>query len=98
MDEITDKQLLKPCPFCGNTKLKLDKHTRNGRVTYSIRCNSCHARGGTSGCYKTTSSSIRYCPYINGDPTEELMCSYMAIDKWNQRVKGETDESSINRS
>ena len=85
MDKVTDK-ILKQCPFCGATKLKIDKQTRNGRITYSVRCNCCHARGGTSGYMKTTSRSIRYVPSVDGDPTEELVCMYTAIDKWNQRV------------
>ena len=52
--------MLKPCPFCGSRKLKIE--VKNGgtryrnelmqRVNYKIytvRCNSCFARGGTSG-------------------------------------------------
>ena len=35
------EQTLKPCPFCGSDKLKVD----NRKGTYSIRCNRCHARG-----------------------------------------------------
>lgn len=87
MDKVTNK-ILNPCPFCGATKLKIDKQTRNGRITYSVRCNCCHARGGTSGHMKTTSKSICYVPSVDGNPTEELVCMYTAIDKWNQRVKG----------
>jgi Lar family restriction alleviation protein len=50
---------LKPCPFCGSTKLKINsKSTKAGyngrdnivyRATYSVRCNKCHARGGAIG-------------------------------------------------
>ena len=50
---------LKPCPFCDGTKLKVERKSRlagrNGldmRVemhTYSVRCNTCHARGGAVG-------------------------------------------------
>lgn len=50
---------LKPCPFCGGTKLKIDKKSvlhgytgsdiRIERHTYSVRCNTCHARGGAVG-------------------------------------------------
>lgn len=50
---------LKPCPFCGSTKLKIDKKSvlhgytgmdiRIERHTYSVRCNTCHARGGAVG-------------------------------------------------
>lgn len=44
---------LKPCPFCGSTKLKIDKKSKlvNYRhvaiFTVSVRCSCCHARGGT---------------------------------------------------
>lgn len=41
------KQTLKPCPFCGSDKLKID----NRKGTYSIRCNRCHARGCTSSTW-----------------------------------------------
>ncbi len=50
---------MKPCPFCGGNKLKLDKKSKlaghNGigvridRLTYSVRCNTCYARGGAVG-------------------------------------------------
>lgn len=44
---------LKPCPFCGSDKLKLDsvskyKFQRGYVYTLSVRCNKCHARGGTA--------------------------------------------------
>ena len=46
---MTDE--LKPCPYCGSTSLKLaKKHTKyKGKAAYiaSVRCNVCHARGGT---------------------------------------------------
>ena len=42
---------LKPCPFCGSKKLKLEKkrtvYKRHKAYTASVRCNCCHARGGT---------------------------------------------------
>ena len=50
---------LLPCPFCGSDKLKIDcksgrinHYEKNGmrewqNVVYSVRCNKCHARGGT---------------------------------------------------
>lgn len=44
---------LKPCPFCGSDKLKVDSVSRYSRIrgyeyTFSVRCNKCHARGGTA--------------------------------------------------
>ena len=54
-----DKNLLMPCPFCGGTKLKIEKKStfagyngldeRVDRHTFSVRCNTCNARGGTAG-------------------------------------------------
>lgn len=42
---------LKPCPFCGSGSLKIIKKRTvyKGRKAYvaSVRCNHCHARGGT---------------------------------------------------
>lgn len=50
---------LLPCPFCGGIKLKMDSKSTlvgyNGaderveRWTFSVRCNTCHARGSTVG-------------------------------------------------
>lgn len=50
---------LKPCPFCGSKSIHHELKTKtigyNGldmrveRRTYSVRCNRCHARGGTAG-------------------------------------------------
>lgn len=80
------KQTLKPCPFCGSNKLKVDKKSRNGRSIYSVRCNSCHARGGTCGCERTTYKSILYNSLANGDPIEEAFTAGKAIEAWNRRV------------
>ena len=42
---------LKPCPFCGSEKPKLEKkrtvYKGHKAYTASVRCNCCHARGGT---------------------------------------------------
>lgn len=43
---------LKPCPFCGSTSLKVEsKHngqwSNTGTHSATVRCNKCHARGGT---------------------------------------------------
>lgn len=82
---------LKPCPFCGSSKLKIEKksgkiyhYEKNGmkswqNVVFSVRCNSCHARGGTA------SSDL---------PTVGILCDLeskrreiqnKAIQKWNSR-------------
>jgi Lar family restriction alleviation protein len=48
---------LKPCPFCGDTRVWIDKMLRDGyeqfkddedAYAYSIRCGSCAASGGWS--------------------------------------------------
>ena len=46
---------LKPCPFCGNTKLKVESkhhgtHYYTGTHSASVRCSKCHARGPTASC------------------------------------------------
>jgi len=63
---------LKPCPFCGSTKVGVRCKSRlagwtgiDARVeveTYSVRCNACHARGATvSGKVITSHKQL----YIN---------------------------------
>lgn len=44
-----------PCPFCGNTKLKVDskhngKWSNTGTHSATVRCSKCHARGPTASC------------------------------------------------
>ena len=78
MTELKRKMTeLKPCPFCGGTKLKLAKKTTKykGHEAYvaSIRCNSCHARGGT-----ITNLTI---PYAVKEDVEAI-----AIERWNRRA------------
>lgn len=46
---------LKPCPFCGSTKLKVESkhngaHYYQGTHSASVRCGKCHARGPTVSC------------------------------------------------
>lgn len=77
-----ENKTLKPCPFCGSIKLKVDKNTRNGRITYSVRCNICHARGGASGF-----ESYWLEPDTLAKETDKHINS--AIEKWNVRAGGE---------
>lgn len=74
-----ENKVLKSCPFCGSNKLKVDKNTRNGRIAYSVRCNICHARGGTSGF-----ESYR----LEHNTLAKEMNKHIdsAIKKWNVRV------------
>lgn len=65
---------LKPCPFCGSNKLKMNKKKNRycGGHNYYIKCNVCHARGGIIG-----SLSIPYS--VKEDIEKE------AINAWNRR-------------
>ena len=72
--------VLKPCPFCGSESLKIEsKH--NGQWYYTgthsatVRCNKCHARGGTASC----KASIN----VRGANEEAIR---KAIEKWNERA------------
>lgn len=74
-------ELLK-CPFCGSDKLKVEhknkfKDIRSNfiRMSFSVRCNSCHARGGI------VTRDINY-----GKEAEEISeAKNKAIEKWNMR-------------
>ena len=93
---------LKPCPFCGSIKLKVERKSTlvgyNGldhRVkqhTYSVRCNVCHARGGAVG-----GKVIPHFKYFTGGKlplpdwaTTDEVLQNSAIEAWNRRA-GDTD-------
>lgn len=90
---------LKPCPFCGSTKIKVDsKSVRVGsnglddtvyRNTYSVRCNKCHARGGAVGgkvlSLENYPRDIRYDLPSWATTWEEL--KEKAIKSWNTRFE-----------
>lgn len=93
---------LKSCPFCGGTKLKIERKSRlarwNGldmRVemhTYSVRCNTCHARGGTAG------GRVIYTPWTRcAQPpdwaTTDKALEAKAIEAWNRRADNGNKES-----
>ena len=67
---------LLPCPFCGSKRLKIESK-RNGQWYYTatVRCNKCHARGGTASC------EPKRCKYHADSETEQK-----AIEAWNRRV------------
>lgn len=73
---------LKPCPFCGSSRLKLVKrnisYKEKKAYVASIRCNCCNARGGT-----VLNLTIPYA--VKEDVENE------AIQRWNRRVENETD-------
>lgn len=74
---------IKSCPFCGSSKLKVDskriesfceKGIVFNEYSCSVRCNVCHARGGT------VSKSLKAGTY----PNQEL--KELAMEKWNNRI------------
>lgn len=71
---------LKPCPFCGSTKMKVDSKRgtiRLGkqRVSVSVRCNSCNARGPVVGI---TMDAGRY--------NERELVGEEVFEMWNRRM------------
>ena len=90
---------MKPCPFCGGTKLKLDKKSKlagyNGigvridRLTYSVRCNTCYARGGAVG--GNVSQYVKDPSRLPSDLTTTWELKEKAINLWNSRVEEPID-------
>lgn len=86
---------LKSCPFCGGTKLKIDRKSRlagwNGldmRVemhTYSVRCNTCHARGGAIGGRVMNDPRTR-CAKLPDWATTDKALEAKATEAWNRRA------------
>ena len=87
---------LNPCPFCGGTKLKVDRKSRlagrNGldmRVemhTFSVRCNTCHARGGAAGGRVMNDPWTR-CAQLPDWATTDKTLEAKAIEAWNRRAE-----------
>ena len=76
---------LKPCPFCGNTKLKIEsKHNGShyycGTHSATVRCNKCHARGPTASC------KVERGKYYTDEATNQR-----AAELWNARINNETN-------
>ena len=84
---------LKPCPFCGSDKLKIDMKKKGTRYfgigqlenyTASVRCNVCHARGGA------VSGFVRNRRFVDKDDwlKDEISIEELerrAVEKWNTR-------------
>ena len=71
---------IKPCPFCGNTKLKVEsKHNgkwhNTGTHSATVRCSKCHARGPTASC------KVEKGKYHADEQTKQK-----AIELWNTRI------------
>lgn len=94
--EIIKALELKPCPFCGSTKLKIESKSvfvgSNGldqgvnRLTYSVRCNVCHARGGAASgkILSLYRFSIMQLPEW---ATTDIEIKKRAIEAWNRRAE-----------
>lgn len=70
---------LKPCPFCGGTKLKIDSkrtYVYGGKYhcSVTVRCMKCHARSPVVGVKR---------PYGVYDELES--CENAVIEAWNRR-------------
>lgn len=70
-----------PCPFCGNTKLKVDskhngKWSNTGTHSATVRCSKCHARGPTASCKVSDSR------WFADEATKQK-----AIELWNTKVR-----------
>lgn len=88
---------LKPCPFCGGTKLKIDSKSKaagwtgiDARVeqtTFSVRCNVCHARGGAAGGKVIVSHQHIYADNLPKWATTKEDLKAAAIEAWNRRVE-----------
>ena len=87
---------LKPCPFCGGTKLKLDKkQTEAGytgidalvkREVHSVRCTVCFARGGAVGGKVIHSRLDVYRNNMPNWATTKEELQQKAIELWNRRA------------
>jgi Lar family restriction alleviation protein len=71
---------ISPCPFCGNTKLKVEskhngKWVGTGTHSATVRCSKCHARGPTA-----------FCKVEKGHYGADEATKQRAIELWNARV------------
>lgn len=90
---------LKPCPFCGGMKLKIEsKQTKAGytgidalvmQETHSVRCNVCHARGGANGGKVIHSRLDVYRDNMPKWATTSEALQQKAIEAWNRRADNE---------
>ena len=79
--EVKSMTELKPYPFCGGTKLKIDskrtfQHGGKKHCSVSIRCMKCHARSPVVGINMP-----------NGKYNEREICENAVTEAWNRRVE-----------
>lgn len=72
---------LKPCPFCGGEKLKIDskrtfRHGGKKHCSVSIRCMKCHARSPVVGVVMP-----------DGHYNETKICETAVCEAWNRRCE-----------
>ena len=76
---IMPEPKLKPCPFCGSTKLKIDsKRTFNynkRHCSVTVRCMKCHARSPVVGINLEKNQH-----------NERELCESQVTEAWNKRV------------
>jgi hypothetical protein len=82
---------LEPCPFCGSGKLKIVKKRKKAGFTgldipvylasVSVRCNICHARGGTASG-KVVACADSYAPSWAVNEQDLIQ---RAAELWNRR-------------
>lgn len=87
---------LEPCPFCGSGKLKIVRKSREIRVTgyprrvhqesFSVRCNVCHARGGTASG-KIVQGLYEDIPSWSAKESDIVQ---QAAELWNKRDEQQT--------
>lgn len=92
---------LRPCPFCGSKKLKIEskgtdvRHRYVRKLTVSVRCNRCFARGGT------VSGEVP--DYMGGVAKSDKLTSIAALneraaEKWNRRKADGQAEREVGRT
>lgn len=78
---------LKPCPFCGSTRLSIKSRRRKAGLgmeiaaTYSVRCNVCKARGGVAGIDTSRREYLE----------KKVNAEKIAVDMWNRRTCNEVN-------
>ena len=95
---------LKPSPFCGGTKLKIEHKSTSiykadlrgvDAYTFSVRCNKCHARGATVTGY------LRNAFYAMTEEAQKVLTTReqlesKAAEAWNRRA-GDENQSNASR-